>query len=208
LSANKEDEFRRFGFFLMGAVAFAGLALLASRAFFAAGPEGEVLTTLKRAEARGLEVSLDAGVLIGTSLNFQRLQVKTDESGGVWVNGTLDFDGTLKNSQRVVKVSSLGLEQIYFPRDRLDEIVELPRLASIVDALRIRESSQPPLGYVNLTHHKFSSQTWYIRSERNRVDVTEEYFLQGDLPDRPLSEHGTKQLALYWTDAGISFETE
>jgi hypothetical protein len=192
----------------MGAAVFVSMTLLASRAFFAAGPQGEVLTTLKRTEARGLEVIFDSGVLIGTSLNFQRLQLKPDEAGGVWVTGTLDFDGTLKDSQRAVKVSSLGLEQLYFPSDRLDEIGGLPRLTSIVEALRIRELRQPTPGYVNLAHQKFRSQTWYIRSERNRVDVTEDYFLQGDLPDRPVSEHGTKQLVSYWTDAGISFEKE
>ncbi len=59
----------------------------------AAGPDVEIITTLKDAEAHGLKLDVgDAGVLSSTRVSFDRLSVVATGSHAT-VTATLDFDG-------------------------------------------------------------------------------------------------------------------
>jgi hypothetical protein len=48
----------------------------------------------------------------------------------------------------------------------------------------------------DLTHRQFEVKAWFLRLERDVVQVTEEYRLRGETPDRPFDTLGTRSLRL------------
>ncbi|MCU0697009.1 MAG: hypothetical protein MUC96_10800 [Myxococcaceae bacterium] len=176
----------------------------------AAGPENELITQLKRLEQPGT-VFDERTRLVGTKVSYQRLSVVVDASGErAVVTGTLDFTGTLGGA---VAVGSLGLEKVRFERrDDGWQLVDgpAPRLCAILRALeRRRQALQagsipdaPGLDveraelFRRLERRVFTVEAWYIRSEREGVEVAEDFRLSGALPERPVDEKGTRRLSL------------
>lgn len=175
----------------------------------AAGPENELITWLKKQEAPGSTFDA-AGDLKGERVSYQRLSVIVAPDGqSATVSGTLDFVGQ-RNGTRV---SSLGLERVRFVR-RDDEWRPVdgpaPRLNAIVRALdRRRRSLQagdiPEADgldaveaerYRRIEGRSFTVEAWYIRSEKEGVEVSEDYRLTGRLPERPVDEKATRRLSL------------
>lgn len=175
----------------------------------AAGPENELITWLKKKERPG-EAFDEAGLLVGERVNYQRLSVVVAPDGqSATVSGTLDFTGTRSG----VKVSSLGFERVRFAR-RGDEWRPLdgpaPRLNAILRALdRRRRALQagdiPDAEGLDraeaerlrrLQGRRFTVEAWYIRSEKEGVEVSEDFHLEGELPERPVDERATRRLSL------------
>lgn len=88
---------------------------------------------------------------------------------------------------------------------------DFPRLVTILDALERRRAAldrgevQPDggVGWPGLSHRVYSSLAWFIRSEREDVLVSEDYQVQGQLPDRPLDEKATRRLSLHEDPSGL-----
>ncbi|MDX2012814.1 MAG: hypothetical protein SFW67_21630 [Myxococcaceae bacterium] len=182
----------------------------------AAGPENELITQLKRLETPGT-VFDERTRLVGSKVSYQRLSVVVDASGQrAVVTGTLDFTGTVGGA---VAVGSLGLEKVRFARrDEGWVLVDgpAPRLFAILRALeRRRQALQaaaipdaPGLDveraqlFRRLERRLFTVEAWYIRSEREGVEVAEDFRLTGALPERPIDEKGTRRLSLTEDDRG------
>jgi hypothetical protein len=185
----------------------------------AAGPDVEIITTLKNAEAVGLKLDVgDAGILVSTRVSFDRLSVVTTGSHAT-VTATLDFDGELGHT----KVSSLGLERVVFEHRGSDwEPVAgfAPDLVGVVRALedRRRALESGDLSHLcydadagltgdleallKVTHRGVRATAWLIRNERDDVMVSEDYRLSGERPDRPIDDMGTKRLKLQAATGG------
>jgi hypothetical protein len=176
----------------------------------AAGPENELITQLKRLEAPG--TVFDARTrLVGSKVSYQRLSVTLDDSGRrATVTGTLDFTGTVGGA---ITVGSLGLERVRFERrDDGWHLVEgpAPRLMAILRALERRRVAlqagaipdAPGLDveraevFRRLEQRVFTVEAWFIRSEREGVEVAEDFRLTGALPERPIDEKATRRLSL------------
>jgi hypothetical protein len=176
----------------------------------AAGPENELITQLKRLEAPGT-VFDERTRLVGAKVSYQRLSVTIDESGQrATVTGTLDFTGTVGGA---TAVGSLGLEKVRFERrDDAWHLVDgpAPRLMAILRALERRRAAlqagvipeAPGLDveraevFRRLQQRVFTVDAWFIRSEREGVEVAEDFRLTGALPERPVDEKGTRRLSL------------
>jgi hypothetical protein len=176
----------------------------------ASGPESELITQLKRLEQPG-QVFDPRSRLVSDRVSYQRLSVSLDTSGQrAVVTGTLDFTGTLGGG---VKVSSLGLERVRFERsDDGWRLVDgpAPRLTAILRALERRRVAlsaaaipeAPGLDverarlFRRLERREFTVEAWYIRSEREGVEVAEDARLVGALPERPVDERSTRRLTL------------
>jgi hypothetical protein len=175
----------------------------------ASGPENELITFLKKQEAPGAIFDA-AGTLKGEKVSYQRLSVIVAPDGqSATVSGTLDFVGQRDGT----RVSSLGFERVRFVR-KDDEWRPLdgaaPRLAAIVRALdRRRRSLQAgdiPQAegldaaeaerYRRIEGRSFKVEAWYIRSEKEGVEVSEDYRLTGRLPERPVNEKATRRFSL------------
>ncbi len=207
------ERYKVLGFFAVTVAVGLVLAVLGPRFFsFAGGPEGELITELKRVERIGLTSPVGTlGLLEGLELQYQRLSVSVDPKGDrAVVTCTLDFTGTFR---RATKVSSLGLERIAFVRRGgawEPERGYAPRLTAVVLALEQRrvalqggEFDVPADGGAAelatlkaMTRRGYTADAWYIRSEREDVTVSEDYRLEGALPDRPVDERGTRRLTL------------
>lgn len=180
--------------------------------FAAAGPDGAIITRLKELERDGLELRSDAGTLQGGTLQYQRISVTLDAAGRrATVTSTLDFTGRLRRGDAsVTRVSSLGLERATYVLNGTEwtpETSDAPRLLGIVQALdarRVALDTGDTLATVE--QHRWESQAWFIRSEREEIEVAEDYRLTGVTPDRPVDEKGTRRLSLREdTDGGFSF---
>jgi hypothetical protein len=176
----------------------------------AAGPENELITQLKRLEVPGT-VFDERTRLVGAKVSYQRLSVTIDESGQLaTVTGTLDFTGTVGGA---TAVGSLGLEKVRFERrDDGWHLVDgpAPRLMAILRALERRRAAleagvipeAPGLDveraevFRRLQQRVFTVDAWFIRSEREGVEVAEDFRLTGALPERPVDEKGTRRLSL------------
>lgn len=197
------------------AVAVLGPRLLGA----AAGPEAELVTRLKTVERNGLTLALPGvGTLHGTALAFQRISVTLDADGqAATVTSTLDFTGNLAREGELerTRVSSLGLERARYrwtDGDWVPESTDAPRLSAILAALEARRrfldsGALPPDAGLDalreMTRRVYTSEAWYVRSERGEVLVSEDYRLQGDRPDRPVDERGTRRLSLVEDTAGM-----
>lgn len=175
----------------------------------AAGPETELITWLKRQEEPGTVFDAQ-GTLTGARVSYQRLSVVVADDGqNAVVSGTLDFTGTRGDTQ----VSSLGFERVRFARVEGEwRAVDgpAPRLTAIVRALGRREKAlqagaipqaegldeAEAQRYRRLEGRRFRALAWYIRSEKEGVEVSEDYHLEGRLPQRPVDEKATRRLSL------------
>jgi hypothetical protein len=217
-----DQVFRFFGF--LAATLALGLlvAVFGGKLLGAAsGPQGELVTRLKALEEQGLSIALDTGQLVAPRPGYQRISIVIDEDGaGALVTSTLDFTGEFRRPGRLeapTRVSSLGLERArYVFRDGAwaPERSDAPRLAAIVAALeeRRRELSRDGADageYPGSTHRAWRSEAWFIRSERDAVEVTEEFRFDGITSERPISERGLRRLTLVERDGGtFSFPEE
>lgn len=193
-------------------LAVAGQRLLGS----AAGPDGAMVTHLKKLERTGFEVELRFGQLLAPKLQFQRISIVLDADGqGATVTSTLDLTGELRRLRKpTTRVSSLGLERTrYRLRDgewEPDGPV-CPRLISILQALERRRDAlergealtDGGFPWPDLSARSYSSLAWFIRSEREDVTVSEDFQLRGNTPERPVDEKGTRRLSLREDNAGL-----
>ncbi len=175
----------------------------------AAGPENEIITFLKKQEKMGQAFDASQS-LLGKRVSYQRISVSLEPGGTrALVSCTLDFTGSLKDTN----VSSLGFEKIPFVLENgswRPARGPAPRLAAIVRALERRAraleaGSIPDVEgldraeadrYRSLTRRHFTPLSWFIRSEREAIEVSEDYWLEGQAPDRPVDERGTRKLSL------------
>jgi len=212
--------FRALGFLAATAALVVAVAVLGPRLLgAAAGPETELVSRLKNLERVGLDVPVaGAGTLHAAQLSFQRISVVVDADGrGATVTSTLDLTGNFERpgDPRRTKVSSLGLERARY-RYRDDawapESSDAPRLLAILAALDARRAAlnRPALpadagleSLAGLTQRVYTSEAWFIRSEREDVTVSEDYRLEGNRPARPVDEQGTRRLSLAEDGAGM-----
>lgn len=217
------DEVRKLvGVGLAVAVALTALLLLGPKLLgAAAGPEVEILTVLKTAESRGLE--LDVGLaqpLIATRASYDRVSVAVMGSTRAVVTATLDLDG----KAGATEVSSLGAERVIFVLEGGDWEPEsgfAPQLQSVVRSLEKRRaalergdvsglcSGKADAGeaseltaLLEVSRRRLRVERWLIRSERDGVLVTEEWRLTGDLPERPVDDRGARRLLLQGAPGG------
>lgn len=196
----------------------------------AAGPGAVLIKTLEDTETGSfqLEVPGTAVPLKADQHHFDRLLVDAAPTGDRAVaRATLDFDGTLGET----KVSSLGVEEVPFVRaGRAWQPVRnlAPRLTAIVSALEARRralesGSRTALEtlvrgneaalrtdaelnrLLGVGKRRYQARRWLIRSEKEQVLVTEEYRLQGETPDRPVDDEGTRRLVLQESDGEFFF---
>lgn len=171
----------------------------------ASGPENELITWVKQQERAG-----PFGRLTAEKASYQRLSVVVAADGqSATVSGTLDFTGRLG----AVTVSSLGFERVAFvladgswratqgPAPRLEAIVRaLERRRAALQAGTIPDA--PGLDVVEaerlrrIEQRRYTAEAWFIRSEKERIEVSESFRLEGQLPDRPVDEKGTRRLTL------------
>jgi hypothetical protein len=212
-----KTEVARFYGFLAATAAVGAVAwVFGSRLLGAiSGPENELITWVKKRE----QTLQGFDPLEATKVGYQRLSVSVADDGDhATVSGTLDFRGTLGSTE----VSSLGFERLRFVRqDGAWVAVDgpAPRLGAIVRALGRRShalaAGDIPVAdgldadeaekYRRLTRRTFKAKAWFIRSERERVDVSEDYRLSGLLPERPVEEHATRRLVLQEDSKGEFF---
>lgn len=207
--------------------------VLVSLATVSAGPEAELLTLLKAAEKELPAIALEGGrTLQPHAMQFQRLNVVVDKGTDKGVAaGTLDFNGQIGDCV----VSSLGWEKVDFRHEHGDWTPVAgwaPRLVSALEALErrrlaIEQGREAPFKagsapadagaetvavsaetWAVLRNRRYRVEGWYLRSERDKIVVTEEWHLSGDTPDRPIDEKGRKSLSLATSDGGFFFETD
>lgn len=170
--------------------------------FSVSGPETAIITRLKGVEREGLEIITPVGTLVGGTLQYQRISVSLDADGqGAIVTSTLDFTGVLKrNDGAETKVSSLGLEKARYRLVEdawVPETNDAPRLLSIITALDERRVAiDAGAAYPEIQNRRWVSQAWFIRSERDDVEVAEDYRLTGSTLDKPIDEKSTRRLSL------------
>jgi hypothetical protein len=196
----------------------------------AAGPESEIITLLKATEKDGLVLEVP-GVperLVSTRHHFERLVVEVDDKGRTaQAVSTLDFEGRLGRT----KLSSLGLERISFEHrgGRWSARAHAPILVQVAALLEARrqalhqgdlaalsrlsgQSEQAMLEHpelfriLSLQNRSYRATAWYVRSDREEVLVGEDFHLQGDTPDRPIDEKGSKRLLLRRSHGEFFFE--
>jgi hypothetical protein len=192
----------------------------------AAGPDVELITHLKEAESAGLELPMLGGTLKSKKAHFQRLTVTVDGPGKrATVLATLDFTGALGTTE----VSSLGVEKVVFVYDGVDwkpETSLAPRLVAAVSALekrrralesgdrvalgRLARAGDAGLGkeadeWLGLLERKLRVDAWFIRLERDQVQVSEQYRLDGFGRDRPFRSAGPRRLDLQAAEGEFFF---
>lgn len=215
-----QDPARLLGVGVLIAGAITAAVFLVPKAFtITAGPEVELITLVKKAESRGLELLVgDAGTLYSEQVFFERMQVTVDPiAGTARINCTLDFTGHLGD----VKVSSLGLERIGFKSSTGGEWVPAnglaPRLVRVIWALEVRRRAieagdKEALARLNaqtadggalpgelgeifaVTERRYRALNWLIRFEREGATVTEDFRLEGNSPHAPIDRKGSVRL--------------
>jgi hypothetical protein len=220
------------GMAVLGALVVAGALALLPKVGALSNPEAELITQLKHTERDGLTLPLGPGLpsLVSSRHHFDRITVALDLTARTAkAVSTLDLDGQVGQT----RVSSLGLERTpfreadgrwapsdgYAPllRDALSLLERRRRaleqdgtaaLAALVTpADRAKALSDPRLAALRaVSHRRYRVQAWYLRTERSRVRVTEEYRLEGDTPDRPVDEEGRRSLVLVREGDALLFE--
>jgi hypothetical protein len=203
-------QVQRFLAFLVAVFAVAVLlGLLGSKLLSAGGPAGEIITELKTLERRGLSKALQGGRLHSSDLQYDRISVVVDQAGErAMVTATLDFTGNLERDggQPRTRISSLGLEKMTWTEHRgawTADQGELPRLASIVEALERRRLALQQ-GDGGSFNREYRAEAWFIRSERAQVLVSEDWRLLDERPDRAMVRSGTTRIDLLEVDAGFA----
>jgi hypothetical protein len=135
------EDWSRLGGILIAVLAFVMVAVVGPRVLgLAAGPEAEIITSLKRLEKNGFSISLPGvtAPLTSREVHYERLTVRVEPGGQrAEVLATLDFTGTLGDTN----ISSLGVEQVPFllrGGDWEPEQRAAPRLAAVVEAMEAR----------------------------------------------------------------------
>lgn len=192
------------------------------------GPEGAIITRLKGFERDGLVLEVpDAGTLRSSKASFQRISVALDaDAEGALVTSTLDFVGTIERAalppgsegvpRTETRVSSLGLEKARYRKvsgEWVPEQGDAPRLLGIVRALEARrvelERGAPVLADGGIAFpevqlpRSYRALAWYLRSEREQIEVAEDSRLIGTSPERPVDEKRTTRLSLEEDSAGL-----
>ena len=227
------DEARKaLLFFTVTAAVGIGVVMFGTRVLgLAAGAESEIITLVKKTESTELSLPL-AGAsepLRSTRHHFERLVVEADpETRSAQVVTTLDFEGRFGDTT----VSSLGLETLRFEwtegewqaqgglAPRLSEIISVLEArrraleAGDVDALaklsgRTPDALRKDSGLarlLELRNRRYRVSAWYVRSERGEVLVGEDWRLEGDTPERPVDQKGTRRLSLQRNETGFLFD--
>lgn len=220
------EEWSRLGGVLIAVLAaVAALVVVVPRLLgAAAGPEVEIITSLKSTEQHGLALTVpgSSAQLLSQRHHFARITVNVAPDGRSAVAwATLDFTGSMGSAE----ISSLGVERVPFVRKEgkwVPERSAAPRLVAAVSvlearrraleagdvaalsALRERESAgeadeggQRELErMLAFQRRRYRVRAWYLRLERDEASVTEQWRLEGDLPERPVDERGQRQLSL------------
>jgi hypothetical protein len=197
------------------------VAVLAPRCGLDANAEGEVISRLKRTERDGLSLTVPgaSAPLVSREHHFDRITVQVDHQAGTAVAvATLDFTGKLGPTE----VSSLGLERIrfrYTDGDWLPDGEVAPLLVASVARLEARRKAldagdekrlaslfggEPAVlaqdaalrRVLGMTSRSYRAKAWYLRSEREGIQISEAYRLVGANPDRPIDEEGLRSLSL------------
>lgn len=230
-------EFNRILGFAAAAIALALIVAVLVDSIFrrGGGPDGAIITRLKKFESDGLHIALaDAGTLVSSKASYQRISVVLDADGkGAEVSSTLDFVGALVRSptaspqgalldrggspKQQTTVSSLGLEKARYRLRDGDWLPEqggdAPRLMAILGALEGRRvqiekgaavlsDGGVPFPDVQLPR-SYRAEAWFIRSERQQIEIAEDWRLIGATPDRPVDEKRTTRLSLEEDGAGF-----
>ncbi len=193
----------------------------------AAGPDVELITQIKQAEQDGFELPVLGRALVSKKVHYQRLTVSVDSSGKrATVLGTLDYNGLMGDTE----VSSLGVEKVAFAYNGTDwklETTLAPRLVAVVTALESRRralesgnrsalealtrgTDAGTLGteaeaWLGLVERKLRVDAWFIRLERDAVQVSEQYRLDGFGRDRPFRSAGPRRLHLQAAEGQFFF---
>jgi hypothetical protein len=216
------QDWSRLGGLLIVLLAVAAcLAVFSQRVLgTAAGPEAEILATLKETEAEGLSLTVPGSPLPLKSQKhrFGRITVAVEPGGQrAEAYATLDFDGTLGPTQ----VGTAGVERVPFVRRDGDWVPEgsvAPRLVAVVAALESRRRAleaadaaalsrlagpdTPGVGgpeweqLASMHARSYRAEAWFVRLEREEAVVTEHWRLQGALPARPVDVRGERRLSL------------
>lgn len=201
----------------------AGLTALVRWFWTSADPATALIVQLKTAERTGFAVQVPgmADPLQSTRANFDRLTVELEPAEGerAFVTATLDLEGKLGD----LRVHSLGYERIPFVRERgsyRPEAGLAPTLSGALRALAERRRAleqgdraalarlrggapdgalegDPALQQLlALKGRRYQVAAWYLRLERDSALVTEEFRMEGVLPERPVNERGSRRLRL------------
>ncbi|RKH37693.1 hypothetical protein [Corallococcus sicarius] len=211
----------------LGGIGIAALALAAALLFFgprllgaAAGPEAEIITTLKEAEHDGVSLPVPGAPvpLVSRKIQYARIAVSVAPDGqSAEAYATLDFEGVLGTTV----VSTAGVERVPFALEAGEwkpQPSVAPRLVAAVAALEARRRALAqglPQELARLTgpggdggvgqawaeaaplrRRRLTVAAWYLRLERDEAVVTEHYRLEGDLPSRPVDTRGERPLLL------------
>jgi hypothetical protein len=187
----------------------------------AAGTEAGLIAIVQRSEREGLTLAVPgaASPLVSGQVHFDRFSASIEpREASAHVTCTLDFTGSIG----ATKVSSVGLEKIPFKYQRGQWVASsgfAPRLTRVVAALEARRQSletadRPGLRQLlssnadpgslgaeldqilSLGARRYQAIAWFIREERDRAIVTEEYHLTGRRSREDVDEKGTRRLQL------------
>ncbi len=222
------NDLRRFVGFLVLAVfgGSAAVVLLPKLLGFAAGPEAELVTRLKQSERAGLEVPVKGhpATIKSRRHEYQRLSVEVNlEEQRADVAGTLDFEGTLG----LTRVHSLGSERVRFTLEEGEWEAKdgfAPQLGRVVAALERRRvelergllsepsrwgiSRKEAAALLAIEGRSYQAQDWFIRLEPGSARVTEEFRVQGTLPERPVDDKGRTDLSLFLEGQEFFFQAK
>jgi hypothetical protein len=216
-----QDWSRLGGLLIVLLAGAACLALLSQRVLgSAAGPEAEILSTLKETEVEGLTLPVPGSPLPLKSQKhrFGRITVSVEPGGQrAEAYATLDFDGTLGPTQ----VGTAGVERVPFVRRDGDWVPEgsvAPRLVAVVAALESRRRALEAADAAALSRlagpgtpgvggpeweqlaamrvRSYRAEAWFVRLEREEAVVTEHWRLVGAHPARPVDTRGERRLSL------------
>jgi hypothetical protein len=227
----KTEARKALAFFAgVAVVGLVGVGLAFRLLKIAAGPEAEIVATLKQTERAALRLEVPGAdePLVSSRHFYERIVVDVDPDGAhARATATLDFDGRLGATE----VSSLGLERIPWRREGAEWIVPqgyAPVLVRVVGALERRRQalqggdaaalagmSGAPRETVSrdreiqrvlaVSGREYRVVAWYIRAERGEVLVREEFRLLGHTRDQPVDETGTRRLVLHERDGEFLF---
>jgi hypothetical protein len=198
----------------------------------AGGPDAALGAALTETEREGLRLVIPGSpeTLVARRHHFDRISTHLEPDGNTgYAISTLDFTGALG----ATVVSSLGLERTTFQRGEggwRPANGFAPLLAAIVSALEARRQilesgdSARRMGLLAASSHggdaprdpffqrlaaignrRYQVLSWYIRSERDRAEVREDYHLTGTLRGGPVDEKGARRMTLQRRDSQFLF---
>lgn len=205
---------------------FAGIA--------AADPEGELISQVKRLEKDGLTLEIPGAPepLVSSEVRYDRFSIWYEPGADrAWAACTLELRGKLGG----IEVGAVTVEKIPFVRDGRSWIAErgyAPQLQAVLTALVRRRNAlakldpeqlsallepnardagapldrDPDLRFLSaIRDRRYDVKAWYLRAEREDATVTEDFRLQGALPDRPVDQQASRRLTLKRTGSEFLF---